>query len=85
MVELLECRFCLLPEWVSECLKGAKEKKLEAWGEAVLTAPTLEAVFKKSDVSKKNLHSRLALGILPTIRRLPAIVPQPVVSLTKVA
>jgi hypothetical protein len=54
MVELLECRFCLLPEWVSERLKGGKEKKLEAWGEAVLTAPTLEDVFKKSDVSKKS-------------------------------
>ena len=52
MVELLECRFGLLPEWISECLKGAKEKKLEAWAEAVLTAPTLEAVLKKSDVSK---------------------------------
>jgi hypothetical protein len=46
----LECRFGLLPEWASEQLKSAKRKDLEAWGKAVLTAPTLEAVFKKSDV-----------------------------------
>jgi len=45
-----ECRFGLLPEWVSERLKCAKSKDLEAWCEAVLTAPTLEAVFKKSAV-----------------------------------
>ena len=43
----LECRFCLLPEWASERLKCAKAKELEAWGKAILTAPTLEAVFKK--------------------------------------
>ena len=49
----LECRFGPLPERVSERLKCAKSKELEAWAEAVLTAPTLEAVFKKSDVSKK--------------------------------
>jgi hypothetical protein len=47
----LECRFGLLPEWVSEQIKCAKSKDLEAWCEAVLTAPTLEAVFNKSDVS----------------------------------
>ncbi len=47
----LECRFGLLPEWASERLKCAKAKELEAWGKAVLTAPTLEAVFNKSDVS----------------------------------
>ena len=49
--KLLECRFGLLPEWVSEQIKCAKSKDLEAWCEAVLTAPTLEAVFNKSDVS----------------------------------
>ncbi|TLU82618.1 MAG: hypothetical protein FDX21_08785 [Chlorobium sp.] len=49
--KLLECRFGLLPEWVSEQIKSAKSKDLEAWCEAVLTAPTLEDVFKKSDVS----------------------------------
>ena len=47
----LECRFGLLPEWASEQLKSAKRKDLEAWGKAILTAPTLEAVFNKSDVS----------------------------------
>ena len=48
---LLERRFGLLPEWVSEKLKSAKSKDLEAWADAILTAPTLEAVFNKSDVS----------------------------------
>ncbi len=47
---LLERRFGLLPEWVSEQLGCAKEEDLEAWSEAVLTAPTLEAVFRKSDL-----------------------------------
>ena len=46
----LERRFGLLPEWASEKLKSAKSKDLEAWADAILTAPTLEAVFKKSDV-----------------------------------
>jgi len=48
---LLESRFGLLPEWASEKLKNAKSKELEAWSDAIFTAPTLEAVFKKSDVS----------------------------------
>jgi len=48
---LLERRFGLLPEWASEKLKNAKSKELEAWADAFFTAPTLEAVFKKSDVS----------------------------------
>ena len=47
----LECRFGLLPEWASVQLKNAKRKELEAWGKAFVTAPTLEAVFKKSDAS----------------------------------
>ncbi len=47
----LERRFGLLPEWASEKLKSAKSKDLEAWADAILTAPTLEAVFNKSDVS----------------------------------
>jgi hypothetical protein len=55
MVELLERRFGLLPEWDSEKLESAKTKELEAWSDAIFTAPThLEAVFKKSDVSKKS-------------------------------
>jgi hypothetical protein len=40
-----------LPEWASELLRDAKEEELEAWSEAVLTAPTLEAVFGKTDLS----------------------------------
>ena len=48
---LLESRFGLLPEWASEKLKNAKSKELEAWSDAIFTAPTLEAVFNKSDVS----------------------------------
>jgi hypothetical protein len=39
-----------LPEWASELFTYANAKELEAWCEAVLTAPTLEAVFNKSDV-----------------------------------
>ncbi len=50
----LESRFGLLPQWASEKLKSAKAKDLEAWADAILTAPTLENVFKKSKVSKKS-------------------------------
>jgi hypothetical protein len=50
----LERRFGLLPEWASEKLKNAKTKDFEAWSDAIFTAPTLEAVFKKSEVSKKS-------------------------------
>ena len=48
---LLERRFGVLPQWASELLESAKEDELEVWGEAVLTAPTLEAVFKQTDLS----------------------------------
>lgn len=41
----LERRFGVLPSWVSDKLMSAAEQELEAWGEAVLTAPTLAAVF----------------------------------------
>jgi len=41
----LERRFGVLPEWASEQLTRASEQQLETWGEALLTAPTLEAVF----------------------------------------
>jgi hypothetical protein len=47
----LERRFGPLPEWVSVRLGSAKEDELETWSEAVLTAPTLEAVFGKTDPS----------------------------------
>ncbi len=47
----LERRFGVLPEWATEQLNHAKEKELEAWSEEVLTAPTLEAVFKATGLS----------------------------------
>ena len=41
----LECRFGALPAWASDKLNSAAEQDLVSWGEAVLTAPTLDAVF----------------------------------------
>ena len=41
----LERRFGVLPSWASEQLSHASEQDLETWGDAVLTAPSLEAVF----------------------------------------
>ena len=41
----LERRFGVLPTWASDKLNSAAEQDLEAWGEAVLTVPTLDAVF----------------------------------------
>jgi len=41
----LERRFGALPAWAIELLSNANEPSLEAWGEAILTAQTLEAVF----------------------------------------
>ena len=42
----LERRFGSLPTNLAEKLSQASEQELETWGEAILTAPTLEAVFK---------------------------------------
>jgi hypothetical protein len=44
--KLLVRRFGSLPPSVSERLMNATQTELDAWGEAVLTAPTLEAVFE---------------------------------------
>jgi hypothetical protein len=41
----LERRFGALPAWASDKINSAEEQDLESWGEAVLTAPTLAAVF----------------------------------------
>ena len=41
----LELRFGAIPAWVTEKLSSATEQDFEAWGEAVLTASSLEAVF----------------------------------------
>jgi len=41
----LERRFGALPTWAIDKLNNATEQDLESWGEAVLTAPTLDAVF----------------------------------------
>ncbi len=38
-------RFGALPAWASDKLNSAEEQDLESWAEAVLTAPTLDAVF----------------------------------------
>jgi len=46
--KLLEKRFGPLPLPVTEKLGSASEQELEHWGEAVLTAPTLEAVFQNT-------------------------------------
>ena len=43
--KLLEHRFGVLPSWASDRLKCATEQDLDSWGEAVLTAPNLDAVF----------------------------------------
>ena len=43
--KLLEHRFGALPSWATDKLKCATEQDLEAWGEAVLTAPNLGVVF----------------------------------------
>jgi len=41
----LECRFGALPAWALEMVSCASEEDLHSWDDAVLTAPTLEAVF----------------------------------------
>ena len=51
---LLEHRFGVLPAWATEKLTNAPEPALEAWGEAVLTAPTLDAVFQTEATPKKS-------------------------------
>ncbi len=38
-------RFGDLPDWVSDKLSNAGEQDLEQWGDAVLSAPTLDAIF----------------------------------------
>ena len=45
LAKLLERRFGPLPQAVTERLAAATEAQLEAWGEAVLSAPSLEAIF----------------------------------------
>jgi hypothetical protein len=45
MRRLLEHRFGVLPGWALEQLSSASEQELEVWADAILTAPTLEAVF----------------------------------------
>ena len=50
----LERRFGVLPAWATEKLTNAPEPALEAWGEAVLTATTLDAVFQIEATPKKS-------------------------------
>ena len=42
---LLTRRFGPVPGWVEDKLAGAEPAQLEAWGERVLDAPSLEGVF----------------------------------------
>ena len=44
----LERRFGVLPSWATEKLSHASEQDLEAWGDAVLTEPTIELLFKRT-------------------------------------
>ena len=50
----LERRFGALPAWATEKLSNASEPALEAWGEAVLSAPTLDAVFHTAAAPRKS-------------------------------
>jgi hypothetical protein len=43
----LQCRFGALPAWALEMVSCASEEDLDTWGDAVLTAPTLEAVLNQ--------------------------------------
>jgi len=43
---LYKFRFGALPKWAIDKLNTAAEQDLESWGEAVLTAPTMVAVFE---------------------------------------
>ena len=45
----LEKRFGSLPNWVIDKLENAAEQELESWGESILTAETLNAVFDTFD------------------------------------
>lgn len=45
---LLERRFGALPAWVLDKLAKAAAAELERWGDEILTAPTLEAVFRET-------------------------------------
>jgi hypothetical protein len=47
--KLLEKRFGSLPTWVIDKLENAAEQELESWGESILTAETLNAVFDTFD------------------------------------
>jgi hypothetical protein len=42
---LIARRFGAVPAWVDARLDGASEAELEAWGERVLDAASLEAIF----------------------------------------
>ena len=51
LARLLERRFGTLPPWATEKLTRASEQELEAWGDSILTAPTLQAVFNPDAAS----------------------------------
>lgn len=43
----LKERFGALPNWALDEMSGATERQLLSWGKRVLTAKTLEPVFRK--------------------------------------
>ncbi len=45
LAQLMARRFGELPDWAAERLGSGSEAELQAWGEAMLTADTLTAVF----------------------------------------
>ena len=45
LLSLMETRFGTVPAWVYEKFEGAKEEQYLAWGDRLLTAESLEAVF----------------------------------------
>lgn len=45
LVRLLTHRFGEVPPWALSQLQSASEAELEAWAKAVLTAPSIAAVF----------------------------------------
>ena len=45
LAKQLERRFGPLPQAVTDRLVAATEAQLNAWGEAVLSAPSLDAIF----------------------------------------
>ena len=48
LLKLLAARFGALPEAVEACVRAADAAQLDRWAERVLTAPKLDAVFRRA-------------------------------------